>query len=279
MSQSPQIDQAISWCFPQLDNLRFMRALYVEHSFKPHAHDYFVLGIIEAGVQKFAHGRSEHVTIPGKLIIINPEELHTGEAAVTQGFAYRALYPTVKFMQSLSSEFSRKTGEIPHFSAATLQDVQVYERLRRLHHFTETALSTLEIEEALTRFFVEFIHRHASNCFILLDYRQAHQAVLASRDYLEAHYAENVSLADLSRQVHITPYHLLRLFKRQVGIAPHKYLENLRIRHAERLLVSGMSIAEVAYSTGFSSQSHLSRTFKHFIGTSPAEFAKKRNIR
>jgi AraC-like DNA-binding protein len=272
------IDQATTWSFPQLDNLRFMQALYVQHSFKPHAHDYFVLGIIEAGVQKFAHGRLEHVTIPGKLIIINPEELHTGEAAVSQGFAYRALYPSVALMQGLSSEFANKTGEIPHFSAATLQDKDFYEALRRLHHWTENADSGLEIEERLTRFLVEFIHRHATNRYILPDYRKAHQAVLQSRDYLEVHYAENVSLSDLSQAVHITPYHLLRLFKRQFGIAPHKYLENTRIRHAEALLLSGMSIAEVAYSTGFSSQAHLSRTFKHFIGTSPAEYAKQRKI-
>lgn len=275
--KTPQaVDQATNWRFAPLDNLRFMRAKFVQHSFAPHAHDYFVLGIIEDGVQTFAHGHARHITTPGKLIIINPGEVHTGEAAVSDGFAYRALYPTVGLLGGLLESFRSPPAHLPQFSGGTVQDEPLYRWIQRLHQQSEQPDSPLALETGFVRFFVELLRRHAR--LTLPEYGAAHQAVKQVRDYLEAHYAEPITLSDLSAQVHITPYHLARLFTRQIGIPPHKYLESVRIRHAERLLESGCPIAEVAYATGFSGQSHLTRTFKRFIGTTPGEFPKLRKI-
>lgn len=275
---SPLIDQATNWRFPPLDNLRFLRAKYVQHSFAPHAHDYYVLGIIEDGVQTFTHGYARHITTPGKLIVINPGEIHTGEAAVRDGFAYRALYPSVALLQSCLEAFKSPPARLPQFSGGTVQDIHLYRWIQRLHQGSENPESPLALEEGFIRFFVELVRRHATLTFDLPAYRLAHQAIRQVRDYLEAHYAEPITLSDLSAQVYITPYHLARLFTKQVGIPPHKYLENVRIRHAEHLLNSGMSIAEVAFATGFSGQSHFTRTFKRFIGTTPGEYLKQRKI-
>ena len=255
-----------------------MRARYVRHAFKPHSHDYYVLGIIEDGVQSFTHDHERHITIPGKLIVINPGEVHTGEAAIVAGFAYRALYPSADLMRRLAAEFQNPPDYLPYFSGGVIQDDGLFHWIQKLHHRSERPVSPLELEERLTAFLVQLIRRHAVNRPRLPEYQTAHQALSRVRDYLEAHYAEPITLADLSNQVYITPYHLARLFSRQFGIPPHKYLENIRIRQAERLLSTGLSIADVAYATGFSSQSHLTRTFKRFMGTTPGEFLQKRKI-
>jgi AraC-like DNA-binding protein len=277
-SLSQPIDQATNWRFPPLDNLRLMRAKYVQHAFAPHAHDYFVLGIIEDGVQTFMHGDARHITTPGKLIIINPGEVHTGEAAGREGFAYRALYPSVALLENHLESFRSPPPSLPQFPGGTVQDIDLYRWIQRLHQQSESPDSPLALETSFVRFFVEFIRRHASFSVNLPAYNSAHQAIRQVRDYLEAHYAEPITLSDLSAQVYITPYHLARLFTKQIGVPPHKYLENVRIRHAEHLLSLGFPIADVAYATGFSGQSHLTRTFKRFIGTTPGEFVRQRKI-
>ncbi|WP_119069134.1 AraC family transcriptional regulator [Aggregatilinea lenta] len=281
MPSNPPTDQGIIWCLPHVDNLRFMRARYVQHAFKPHAHDYFVIGIIEEGVQSFTHEHERHITIPGKLIVINPGELHTGEAAIEEGFSYRALYPSVDLMRAIGREFvasSGASGDVPRFSGSVIQDPQLFRWIQKLHRLSEHLAPGLQFEEALNTFLVELSRRHAADRLALPDYHDAHRAVQQVCDYLEAHFDEGITLADLSQQVHITPYHLTRLFSQQVGIPPHRYLENVRVRQAERLLTSGMPIADVAYATGFSSQSHFTRRFKQFIGTTPAQFAQQRKI-
>jgi len=274
----PPIDRGITWSIPNMDNLRFMRARYVQHSFKPHAHDYYVLGIIEAGLQTFDYGRKQLTTEPGNLILINPEELHTGEAAIPDGFVYRALYPTRGLMQSIAQEFETNASSLPVFNGGITDDPQLYRWFQQIHHQSEGAQSQLEIEDQMTQFLVELVRRYGEPHYQLKSYHTAHEAIKIARDYVEANYASGVSLDDLAEQVHISPYHFARLFRKHVGVPPHKFLENVRIRHAENLLLADNSISDVAYQTGFSSQSHLSRTFKRVIGTTPGEYIKQRKI-
>lgn len=283
MKPNHPVDRGVTWSIPQLDHLRFMRAQFVQHSFKPHAHAYYVLGIVEAGLQTFTYNpyiRKKELltTAPGRLIIINPDEMHTGEAAIENGFTYRALYPTQLLMETIAQEFNLKASSIPRFAGGVADDHDLFRRFQTLHHMSERATDALQLEEGLTAFFVDLIRQYGRPAFTLHDYQSAHDAVTQVQDYLEAHYADPIALSDLSELVHISPYHLARLFRKQVGIPPHKYLENVRIRHAEHLLASGMPIAEVAFATGFSSQSHLTRTFKRFIGTTPGDYLKYSKI-
>lgn len=280
MTQAQPIDRGVTWSIPQLNTLRFMRAQYVQHSFKPHAHDYYVLGIVEAGLQTFTYNPSIRkkellTTAPGRLIIINPDEIHTGEAAIKRGFSYRALYPSQTLMQTITSEFKLSSSTLPIFTGGIANDEMLFRRFQYLHQMSEHSVDTLALEEGLTHFFVDLIQRYAQQPLTLPTYQSAHQAVEQVRDYLEAHYTQAISLNDLSALVHISPFHLARIFRKQVGIPPHKYLENVRIRHAEHLLNSDMTIADVAYATGFSSQSHLTRTFKRFIGTTPGDYRQQ----
>lgn len=277
------IDRGITWTIPHHHNLRFMRAQYVQHAFKPHAHDYYVIGIVEAGLQTFTYNpfirKKEYLTTsPGGLILINPDEMHTGEAAIRHGFTYRALYPTQALMQAIIKEFNLQTTTLPIFKGGITYDKQLFQQIQQLHRMSEGSHSWLALEEGLTQFFVHLIQRYSDPSPTLPTYQSAHQAVCQVRDYLEARYGDTITLSDLSALVHISPYHLARLFRKHIGIPPHQYLENVRIRHAEDLLLTELSIADVAYATGFSSQSHLTRTFKRFIGTTPGEFVKQSKI-
>src|SRR5689334_14081972 len=95
-------ENATLWSVPHLNGLTLLRASFVTYAFKRHAHDYFVIGMIEAGVQKFSYQRDLFVTPPTGLIIINPGEAHTGEAAVSSGFRYRALYPEPETLRQIA---------------------------------------------------------------------------------------------------------------------------------------------------------------------------------
>lgn len=65
---------------PAVGGLELLRATYVTHTFAPHTHEGFALGVIEAGAQVFCYRGARHVAPAGCLVAINPGELHTGEA-------------------------------------------------------------------------------------------------------------------------------------------------------------------------------------------------------
>jgi len=88
-------------------------------------------------------------------------------------------------------------------------------------------------------------------------------------DHLESNYlapAAAGSRADAQQE----SVQVIRSFRREMQITPHAYLIRLRIIHAIRLLQRGEAIAQVAAATGFRDQSHLTRHFKRWTGTTPA---------
>jgi len=75
--------------------------------------------------------------------------------------------------------------------------------------------------------------------------------------------------------VHLSPFHLARLFKQVLGVSPHQYLIQVRVNSARSLLSAGSgerSLAEIAAAVGFADQSHLTRHFKRITGITPRQF-------
>jgi AraC family transcriptional regulator len=90
--------------------------------------------------------------------------------------------------------------------------------------------------------------------------------------FLQSRYASEITLNDLAEAVHLSPFHLARLFKQETGASPHQYLIELRVNAARALLDAGSgqrSLAQVASAVGFADQSHLTRHFKRRFGVSP----------
>ena len=65
---------------------------------------------------------------------------------------------------------------------------------------------------------------------------------------------------------------LIRAFTKQKGITPYRYLENIRINEAKKLLAKGVSPVDAAIQMGFSDQSHFTNYFSRFIGLSPGAY-------
>jgi AraC family transcriptional regulator len=95
-------------------------------------------------------------------------------------------------------------------------------------------------------------------------------------EYIRAHLAHPIGLADLAAIAGISQTAFARGFKRSLGVSPYRYLMRERIQHAARLLTaSPMPIAEIAQVCGFSHQEHLTRLFHRETGTTPAAFRRR----
>ena len=72
-------------------DIEIVHAHYVEHRFARHAHEHFVIGLIETGVQRYTYGGTRHTTPAGNVFFVNGDEPHTGEPATAEGYVYRTL--------------------------------------------------------------------------------------------------------------------------------------------------------------------------------------------
>jgi AraC-like DNA-binding protein len=255
---------------PEL-RLDSLQARFTRHAFARHWHDYYVIGLVEEGAQTFWCRRATHATPRGGLILINPGEAHTGEAADGRGFSYRALYPTAGHLAPLMAELGRP-GELPSFPSLRVDDPGLAAELRWLHGAVEAGYTTMARETVWMRLLTALIARHGAERLALPRAGSEPRAVARARELIEERYAEQITLADLGAAAALSPFHLARAFRRAYGVPPHTYLESVRIREAQRLLATGAAIADAGYAVGFSSQSHFTTRFRRVLGVTPGQY-------
>jgi AraC family transcriptional regulator len=94
-------------------------------------------------------------------------------------------------------------------------------------------------------------------------------------EYIEGNLGRSLTIRDLAGVTELSPHHFLRMFKGSLGVTPYRYLLERRVERAKELLRSkSASLAEVGFSTGFSSQSHFTTAFHRAVGATPAEFER-----
>ena len=104
-----------------------------------------------------------------------------------------------------------------------------------------------------------------------------HYAVIEkSIQYIKDNLTAQLSLEKLSEMFSFSPTHFHKCFKSATGKTLREYVEHQRLTEAVNLLVStNMTLAEIAYACGFSSQAYFSYVFKRSTGKTPREYAKE----
>jgi AraC family transcriptional regulator len=102
----------------------------------------------------------------------------------------------------------------------------------------------------------------------------------AAKSYLASRLGERVTLDEVARAVHASPFHFARLFQRRSGIPVHRYLTRLRLRASLEHLANGANdLTRLALELGFSSHSHFTDTFRREFGRSPSEIRRQTSSR
>lgn len=274
----PAVEQTKFWQAPDVGHVELLRATFITHSFAPHTHDGFAIGIIERGAEAFDYRGASYVAPAGSIVLINPDEVHTGHAADETGWSYRMLYPEAELLQQAAIDAFGRPDRTPYFPEAVVEDKYLTQLIRRLHATLEGSTSALERQSRFLNTLVQLITRHADDRTAIRPAANAPGAVSRAQSYLEACFAKNVSLEELARIADLSPFHLTRIFRQTVGLPPHAYLIQVRIRQAKTLLSRGWPIAQVAAETGFVDQSHLTRRFKRIVGVTPGQYVHNSKI-
>jgi AraC-like DNA-binding protein len=250
------------------------------HRYARHSHEGYALGVVEAGAHAFAARGRTWTAVPGRVIVVNPEDAHDGRpAARDDEYSYRMIYVDRAVIAAALDEAAGRHVATPFFAEAVVDDVGLAERLLEVHRAGEHPESRLECEALLITVLVELARRHGGGRAVVERERRCPREVALAREYLREHFAEDCSLAELAALAGLDRFQLLRAFRRHVGLPPHLYQTQLRLRHAKRLIAAGESAGIVAATVGFSDQSHLIRKFKAAYGVTPGAITFNRAAR
>ncbi|MHC4871464.1 MAG: AraC family transcriptional regulator [Planctomycetota bacterium] len=96
---------------------------------------------------------------------------------------------------------------------------------------------------------------------------------------IEQHVDENINVSQIADIMDISREHLARIFKEYMGVSPHEFLQNYKMRFACHMLKeSSMSIKQISNNLGYDQPGHFTRTFKRAVGVPPREFREKGSL-
>jgi len=248
-----------------------IHAHYVQHRFARHAHEHLVIALVEKGIQQYTYLGSVHRTHPGQIFFVDGGEPHTGEPANDGGYLYRTLCLTPDIFRRLALEVTNR-DDLPHLRGAVVDDRELFTRLIRLHRAVAEGAPTMHRESFLLAVVDHLTRTHVEHRRQRLPVGRGDFVVRQVRGYLEAHYAEDVSLAQLGALTSRSSFHLTRAFSKALGLPPHAYLESVRVQRARELLRSGTSVVETALSVGYTDQAHFTHRFRRHTGITPGQY-------
>jgi len=266
--------------------IRVMRIPEHGASADTHKHDFTELALILNGVGKhqvgdeiytittgdvfvilgdMSHGYPEADSLYVVNILMDIPRLGIPKADLGSLPGYHALFEVEPAMRNRGKFQNRLRLSMDQLAGATGLLAEIEEELEsgaRGHGFIATA------------FLMQLIG-FLSRCYSQVEPGAIRPVTQISRllGYLERHYAESISIADMTRTAHMSQTSLMRTFGQIVGRSPTDHLIRLRVSKAQELLRrTTMPITEIAFAVGFCDGNYLARQFRRITGTSPRQY-------
>lgn len=219
------------------------------------------------------------------IIFINKDQLHLVNA-LSDGLIYAIVFD-YSFIDFKNSDFCQ---------------VHIIENLKSKKMFFPAVISNAETEyEMIKSYLFEMVNQYYSNIlgkelkikcniyeiiFLLYSANKLSKATEIKNNqdvnqlsYVKAtiHYMENdfnspLTIDEMAKNISISKFHLIKVFKQITGVTPIIYLRDLRIEKSIKYLNEGHSVTQTAYMCGFNNLSYFIRTFRERFKVSPKEF-------
>lgn len=255
-----------------LNGIEVVDAQYKRQTFSRHVHEGYTIGVIEKGAQRFFRSGSNHIAGENSIILVNADDVHTGESAAENGWSYKAIYPTPEHFALISEDLVGGHSLTPYFKNAVINDNKIANQLRLIFQQIEDGASTLLVETLIYSTLLSLATKHGRSSDLPQDIGTNRSKLQLAKSFIDEHPEVDISLDSLASIAGCSKFHFIRQFGKIFGISPHAYQIQARLIKAKILLKAGVSIANTASDCGFHDQSHFTRHFKKALGATPKRF-------
>ena len=235
-----------------------------------HSHQFAELFYVRSGQGHFIVEDGTYPVKKDDLIIVNPNVEHTEVSALHDPLDY-----VVLGVEGMSFDFGNRSGSLNHkiINYRNQKDELVF-YLNAMLHETENKEEHYEVVcQNLLENVIISLMRTSGRPISVVATQRADKVCSRIKRYIDSNYTEDISLASLADKAHISKYYLSHTFAKYYGMSPINYLNEVRLRASKELLeTTDLSISQVAESTGFSSLSYFSQSFRRNCGLTPSDY-------
>jgi len=231
---------------------------------KSHMHDRLTLVALEKGEVTLYLAEEELILKKNEIAVINPYEMHSASVSKKESDGLYALYIDKSWIEKLQMELYG-SEEYILFEKCIVHDKESYHYLLEVLNIFFEEDSFISKEELLAEFMIGLMMK-TSPCVSAKEHKALFNDI---KHYIDDNIASTLSLEEIAKEFLITRFHLIRLFKEELGMTPYQYVLNTQLNRAKALLAQHIPIAQVAQLCGFHDQSHLYKYFKQMFSMTP----------
>jgi AraC-like DNA-binding protein len=237
-----------------------LSASITDFRYKKHSHEEYALGVTLRGIQQYNLDGSFQSSYQNGVMLFNPEQSHDGMAHDKTGIDYVMLYiePT-RFSELLEKKDIR-------FSSPVVYNKTLQQKIINLSY---AVLS--EKDEALCN---ELLLSLADDLrpSLFENYRKDNVVTGKAKEMIHSSLNGVLKLDDISRELGVSKYQFIRMFKAGTGISPYQYFLNCKLEYAKRIIEKTQDVYSAVAECGFVDLTHLNKHFKSIYGITAYEY-------
>ncbi|HMG91466.1 MAG TPA: AraC family transcriptional regulator [Chryseolinea sp.] len=139
-----------------------------------------------------------------------------------------------------------------------------------LQRGTSDILSSLEFQNTIVELITSVLGAH---CPVRSSGPALHDSIDRAKHFILQNHPDDLSIEDIAKASHVSPFHFSRVFKRNTNYSPHQFLREIRLYKACRLLLdSRLNVSDISYASGFPNADYFVTLFKKKVGMTPTSF-------
>ncbi|TGE35608.1 AraC family transcriptional regulator [Desulfosporosinus fructosivorans] len=239
-----------------------LSASFADFKYKKHSHKEYALGVTLRGIQQYNLDGNFQSSYQNGVMLFNPEQPHDGMAHDKTGIDYVMVYIEPKlFLEILEKK------DIVRFSSPIVYNYRLQQRILNLSCAILGGKAEALCSELLLSLADSFTQPN-----LLVSYRKDNDLTRKAKDMIHCSLENVLRLDDICRELDISKFQFIRMFKASTGISPYQYFLNCKIELAKQLIEKYKDVYSAVAECGFVDLTHLNKHFKSIYGITAFEY-------
>ncbi|TCO69227.1 AraC family transcriptional regulator [Marinisporobacter balticus] len=244
-----------------------LSASFTDFKYKKHAHKEYALGVTLRGIQQYNLDGSLQSSYQNGVMLFNPEQPHDGMAYDKSGIDYVMLYiEPILFLEILEKK------DILCFSSPIVYNYRLEQRILSLSNAILRGNDEALCSELLLSLTDSFIQTN-----LCISYKKDCALIRKAKDIIHCNLENILRLDDICKELDLSKFQFIRLFKANTGISPYQYFLNCKVELAKQLIEKNKDIYSAVAKYGFVDLTHLNKHFKSIYGITAFEYMSHLN--
>ncbi|HBC94172.1 MAG TPA: AraC family transcriptional regulator [Pelotomaculum sp.] len=239
-----------------------LAASFIDFRYKKHSHEEYALGVTLRGIQEYNLDGSLQSSYQNGVMLFNPEQPHDGMAHDETGVDYVMVYIEPKLFLEILEK-----SDLVRFSFPIVYNYRLQQRILNLSYAILSGKDEALCSELLLSLADSFTQPN-----LFMSFRKDNDLTRKAKDMIYCSLENTLRLDDICRELDISKFKFIRIFKTNTGISPYQYFLNCKVELAKRLIEKNKDVYSAVAECGFVDLSHLNKHFKSIYGITAFEY-------